>query len=271
MKKQNHSLWIPILLIFFNLIANLANDIYLPIMPELVKIFDISPNMMQLTVVAWFSGIAFPQLLLGPLSDWIGRRPVIVGGGICLILASIICMFSSNIEMIIVGRFFQGIGVCSVNIASFSVASDIYVDKQRVRLLTYITMCSSISPLLGPFVGSNILVWFSWQIIFLLVVLLAGLNLVGIWYKLPETNFQKNSKALHLQYIYKYYASLIKNNYFLKHTIPYCLVMGGLIAYLTAAPFIVIEKFMMSLEYFSYIQFFVFGSYIISSLFGEFW
>lgn len=263
--EKSFSAWVPLLLIIYNVTANLANDIYLPSMPKLVEVFSTTSSILQLTMTAWFAGIACPQLILGPLADRFGRRPILFGGGICFIVATLLAALAPNIKVLITGRFFQGIGVCSLNIITFSILSDLYSHKKRVIIMNYISICGSLSPLLGPIIGGYILSLYGWQMNFFLIFSLALISIICLWYKLPESNRQPNLYALHFNFLYKNYFSLIRNKYFLKHLIPYCLLIGGLIAYLTVAPFLIINKLKIPPHYFGYTQIPIFCASIVGS------
>lgn len=259
--------WIPSLLMLYNFCANLANDIYLPSMPNLVQIFSTSSATMQFTMSAWFAGVALPQLFFGPLTDKVGRRPVIFGGGLCFLIATAICASAPNVWVLIVARFFQGVGVCSLNVTTFSILIDLYNYKDRTQLMSKINMFGTMAPIIGPIIGGYIVTCCHWRISFVLIFILGLVSLVGLWFKLPESNLYLNPHALNAKNIYKNYLLLIQSRGFLKHLIPYCLILGGLIIYLTSAPFIIIGKFHISPSHFGYTQLPVFGAFILGSLY----
>jgi MFS transporter, DHA1 family, multidrug resistance protein len=269
--KITTTAWIPILLTVYNLAANLSNDIYLPSLPHLVTVFTTTPSVMQLTLTAWFAGVALPQLFFGPLSDRLGRRPLLFGGGLCFILATMACMLAPNITILIIARFLQGIGVCSLNVTSFSAINDLYEGHHKIRLTTYINVCAATAPLLGPMIGGYIFIWLGWRANFLLVLLLIAASLVGLWFKLPESNLQLNPHALHLDHLYKNYFLLLRNKQLVKCLLTYCFLMGGLIAYLTGSSFIIINLLKISPEHFGFSQFAIFGAYMLMAILMSFY
>ncbi|MDR3492129.1 MAG: multidrug effflux MFS transporter [Gammaproteobacteria bacterium] len=261
------SLWIPVLLIIYNFAANLANDIYLPSLPLLVKMFSTTDATLQFTMTAWFAGVAIPQLFLGPLTDKIGRRPILFGGGICFLISTLACASANNVWVLIVARFFQGVGVCSLNVTTFSILIDLYEYKYRVQVMNKISICGTASPLLGPIIGGYILTLFGWRYNFLVIFLLGLISLTGLWFKLPESNLFLNVHAMNYRYICKNYYLILTTKSFVKHLLPYCLLLGGLIVYLTAAPFIIISQLKFSPQYFGYTQLPVFASYILGGIY----
>ena len=110
----------PMLLVFFELGAYLSNDIYLPALPQISLDFETTNALAQMTLTSWFLGSASLFLILGPLSDRIGRRPIILGG-ICLFaLSTLLCALSTSIEMLIFARFVQGMSICSIGLAGYA-------------------------------------------------------------------------------------------------------------------------------------------------------
>lgn len=259
--------WIPLLLIVYNFGANLANDIYLPSMPELAITFSTSSNVLQLTMTVWFAGVALPQLFFGPLTDYYGRRPILFMGGFCFLTSTLICAAATNVWVLIVARFFQGVGVCSLNVSCFSILSDLYDHKTRTRIMNKISLFGTLAPLIGPVIGGYILAYIGWRSNFIVVFLIGMVSLLGLFFKLPESNVHLNRYALKPKNIFRNYVRLVKNKHFLKHLIPYCLILGGLVAYLTSAPFIIITNLRVPPQWFGYTQMPIFIAYILGSLY----
>ncbi len=89
------------------MIAYLSNDMYLPALPQMTQALSTTPALTQMSLTTWFFGAASMQLLLGPLSDKYGRRPILLGGGVIFIAATLICAITSDISTLLVARFFQ--------------------------------------------------------------------------------------------------------------------------------------------------------------------
>jgi Bcr/CflA subfamily drug resistance transporter len=269
-RNEKNLLWFPVFLIIYNFAGNLSNDIYMPSMPELVNYFGSTKNTIQLTLVAWFAGVAIPQLFFGPLSDRVGRKLLLLIGGVDFILATLLCAVAPNITVLIIGRFLQGVGVCSLNVASFATVRELYDYQQSVRILAYINICGSLAPLLGPVIGGYIFIWLGWQMNFIVVFLAALIALIGLWFLMPESLLSRDVNALRPKHVMNNYKQLLSNHYFIKHLAAYGLLLGGIIAYLTSAPFLVINTWKVSPEYFGFTQLPIFGCYILgSSLIGR--
>lgn len=258
---------ISILLILYNFSANLSNDIYLPSMPQLATFFKTDANTLQFTMTVWFLGVAMPQLFFGPLTDRFGRRPVLLGGGICFLIATFICLIANHIGMLIVGRFFQGVGVCSLNVTTFSILVDLFDYKKRNQVMNKISLFGTLAPLVGPVIGGYVSILFGWRFNFLIVLVLSMAGIIGLFFKLPESNLYLNPHALHVRNMVKNYYLLLKTPGFFPNLMTYCLLLGGLVAYLTAAPFIIITQLKIHTESFGFTQLPVFSAYVLGSIF----
>jgi Bcr/CflA subfamily drug resistance transporter len=263
-KKENPPTpWIPFLIIAYNFLANLSNDIYLPSLPKMTHIFHTSSSTMQLTMTSWFAGVAAPQLFLGPLTDKIGRRPVIIYGGVCFLIATLLCIFSPDPGILILGRFLQGVGVCSLNVTSYSILTDLYSYHQRSKVINLLAIFGTIAPLIGPILGGYIFQLFGWQANFIFIFFLVLFCVLGLIFKLPESNLSPNYYALNIKNICMSYHAILVDKNFLKFLIPYCLLLAGLVAYNTGASFIIIDKFKIPPDLFGYILFPISFSYLL--------
>lgn len=259
--------WVPPLLILYNFCANLANDIYLPSMPTLTHSFMTTSNMLQLTMTVWFAGVAIPQLFFGPLTDRFGRRPILLWGGVCFLISTLICASATNIFTLITARFFQGVGVCSLNVATFSILIDLYNYQLRTKIMNKISLVGTMAPLVGPVLGGYILIYFGWRTNFIIIFIMGLISVVGLWIKLPESNLNLNPQAINIKNISLNYFELLMSKGFLKNLIPYCLILGGLIIYLTAAPFIIIEKLKVPAHLFGFTQLPIFIAFGIGAIY----
>lgn len=258
--------WFPFFLIMYSFTGNVSNDIYMPSMPALVHEFATNQSWIQLTLTFWFLGTALPQLLLGPVADRYGRRPLLLGGGFLFLLATLICGIANHIGSLVIARFFQGAGVCSLTIVSFAVISELFKGNQCVRILALVNMCNAIAPLLGPLMGGYIFLMFGWRVNFYLVFMMAFIGLIGLWHFMPESKIEVDKTALQPTIVINNYAQLLKNQFFMRHLLAYGLFFGGVIAYLTGAPFILIDKLKLPPQYFGFSQLAVFSAYFLSAI-----
>jgi Bcr/CflA subfamily drug resistance transporter len=265
-KSVRNLFWFPIFLFLYSFTGNVSNDIYMPSMPILVHVFNTSDHWVQLTLAMWFLGAAAPQLLMGPVADRYGRRALLFWGGFIFLLSTLVCAISAHIGWLIVARFFQGVGVCSLTIVSFVVIHELFTGHRCVRLLSLLNVCNSVAPLLGPLLGGYIFLLLGWRANFFIVFGLALMGLIGLWRYLPESKIPLDNQALVPKMLVSNYLALLKNRLFMTHLISYGLFFSGMIAYLSGAPFIIINQLKVAAQHFSLTQLAVFGAFVLTSL-----
>ncbi|NNM58835.1 MAG: multidrug effflux MFS transporter [Legionellales bacterium] len=265
-KSAGNLLWFPFFLFLYSFTGNVSNDIYMPSMPVLVNIFNTNDHLIQMTLAMWFLGDAAPQLLMGPIADRYGRRALLFTGGMTFLLATFICAISSHIGYLIIARFFQGVGVCSLTIVGFVVIHELFQGHQCVRLLSFLTVFNSAAPLLGPLIGGYVFLLLGWRANFVIVLVLGLVGILGLWKLMPESKTNLDYTALQPKVLLNNYISLFKNRLFMCHLIAYGLFFGGIIAYLSGAPFVIIKQLGIPAQYFGLTQLFIFGAFILTSL-----
>jgi MFS family permease len=123
----------PIALVIYEMLAYLTNDMYLPALPQISHDLAIHQHAAQLTLTAWFFGFASSSIILGPLSDRWGRRPILFIYGFIFLLATAVCALTSNIVIFLIARFFQGSVVCSITTAGYSSIHESYNTSDAIK------------------------------------------------------------------------------------------------------------------------------------------
>ncbi len=223
-------------------VGALSNDMYMPSMPILTEVFNTSDNWIQATLSAWFIGSILLQLIFGPLSDRYGRRPLLLGAGILLVLASLLCSFSVSFVVFFIGRVLQGVAFSGLLIAAMAIVNEMFKEThQSTQMMALLGICTSLSPILGPIIGGVVYITISWQANFYLVALIALVLLLGLWRRMPETNENLNPEALNPKQLTSTYVSILKNYAFLGPALSLGALLGAILAYITSVSFIVIE------------------------------
>jgi len=261
------SLVFPLLLVFHEIGSYLSNDMYLSALPQLVSDLNITQHEGQLTLTLWFLGAVALQLLLGPLSDRYGRRVLLLSSGIVYVIALTICAMTSNLLIFLFARFIQGITVSAVLVAGYASIHERYDQAQAIRILALMGSIVIIAPAFGPLLGSLVLLFGTWRWIFWILVCWAILTtfLLSIW--MPETNPPENRHPINFKFLLKNYYAVITNWKFTGLSLTFCFTFAGFIAWLTAAPFLIVDRFGKTAMTFGIVQAIVFVFYVIANRF----
>lgn len=258
-------IYCPLFIIIYNLVGNLSNDIYLPTLPALINEFDVTNFLVQFSMTIWFIGVALPQIYFGLIADKFGYRPLILWGGVIFLGGTFLCVIASNIYVLLGGRFLQGIGVSSLNIATFAtVRSHYYKEKNSVKFMSWINITGSLAPLIGPVIGSYLYILWGWRSTFSFVLVLGILALLGLYFfMLESTEMDKKLKfKINFQSSLQYYTPIYSDKNLWIHVFTYTCFLAALIAYLTSAPFVMHQHFHVPIQYFGLTQLVPFMFYI---------
>src|SRR3989338_10762233 len=182
-----HLLIFPLILLCAEMAVFLSTDMYLPALPDIMREFNVSSGLVQLTLSSWFLGSMSMQLFVGPASDRFGRRPVFMTGIILFVVSTFFCAISSNIWMLAAARFFQGCTVCFIIVPGYASIHELYDQKNSVKLLATMSSISVLAPALGPFLGGLISTFTGWRWIFLSLLVWGVLMMGWIIMRMPET------------------------------------------------------------------------------------
>jgi len=219
-------------------------NVFLPSLPDMAAYFQTDYRVMQLSVGLYLACSAVLQLLIGPLSDKFGRRPVLLWGLGLFVLASLGCVFAQNIHIFLFFRMAQSV-VATTMVLSRAVVRDLYEDKKAASMIGYVTMGMALVPMVGPAIGGFLQVYFGWTSSFWLLVF-AGIALFFItWQDLGETK-ARSGKSLLAQF--KEYPELLTSPRFWSYTFASALSSGSFFAYLGGAPFIGTELLGMNAQ-----------------------
>jgi DHA1 family bicyclomycin/chloramphenicol resistance-like MFS transporter len=175
--------------------APMSIDMYLPSLPTLERYFATDTASVQLTLAAFFIGLAVGQAFYGPLADRVGRKPPIYFGLVLYVLASAGCALAQNIESLIALRFVQAVTGCAGVVIARAVVRDLYDHHESARVFSVLMLVMGVAPILAPLLGGQILVWLGWRAIFWALALFGLACLVAVALALPETRPATNPEA----------------------------------------------------------------------------
>jgi DHA1 family bicyclomycin/chloramphenicol resistance-like MFS transporter len=223
--------------------APVSIDMYLPALPTIGLAFKAAAGQVQLSLAAFFLGLAVGQAFYGPISDRFGRKQPLYAGLVLFAIASAGCALSTSIDMLIVLRFFQALGACSGQVIARAVVRDLFEPRESARVFSLLLLVMGVSPILAPLVGGQILQWFEWRVVFWVITALAVFGLAGVILRVPETHREENKRSLNLGKVLGVYYELVTDRTFIGYAVTGALAMAGLYTYIVATPFVFIELF----------------------------
>ena len=223
-----------ITLIILTSTSVLAMNMFLPSLTNMAAEFSVSYSVMNISVAGYLAITAILQVILGPLSDRFGRRPVLLGSILIFSLASLFCALSSNIWIFLSLRILQGAIISGMTL-SRAIVRDIMDPKDAVRVLGTIAMAMAVAPMLGPVLGGVFDEVFGWRAIFWFYLGLGLVLFVLTWADLGETN--KNTSATFRKQ-FSTYPDLLRSGLFWGYSICLSFGIACFYAFLSGAPLV---------------------------------
>lgn len=239
-----------VIILFVAMFGSLGIDIHLASMPDIMSYLHTDKAHMQQSVSLFLLGAGVSLLFYGPLSDRYGRKPIVTFGLTLAALASFASIFSTSINLFLLTRLLQGLGMGVCWGLGRTMLADMFQGDRFAIISSYLGMFLSLSPLLAPALGSYILQWFGWQANFLLLGILLSLAIISFLLFCPETNKHIDPHACKLATLYQNYKELLLHPVFVGCTLLSGIAMAGEMAYATSSSFIFQTQFHLSpIEY----------------------
>lgn len=231
----------------------LTIDMYLPALPRIAEDLSVTSSVAQLTLTGTLAGLAIGQLVIGPLSDSLGRRRPLMAGIVLHMVASLLCLFAPNIELLSIARGLQGMGAAAGMVIAVAVVGDLYAESAAAAVLSRLMLVLGVVPVLAPSLGAVVLLKLSWHWVFGVLVVLAGLLLIMAALALPETLPQAHRRPLQVRGILRTYGELLRDAKFVILVLVGALGMAGLFAYIAGAAFVLQGHYGLSQQSFAVI------------------
>ena len=238
MRNSNKVQWsVVIMAAMLAAFGPVCTDIYLPATPAITAELNASAAQVQLSLTTCFLGLALGQLFIGPISDAYGRKKPLFISLAVFALASIACAFATNVHQLIVMRFLQGFSGAGGVVLARTLACDIYSGQRLTQFTALLMTINSLAPILGPIVGSAIVAFFDWPMLFVFLCLWGVFLILTSSKFFPET-LPPDARSSTLGSTMGNMFHELKNKRFLLLSLGLGVTMGGFAGYLASSPFI---------------------------------
>jgi MFS transporter, DHA1 family, multidrug resistance protein len=229
----------------------LTIDMYLPALPKIADELSVSSSVVQLTLTGTLAGLALGQLIVGPLSDSLGRRRPLMAGIVLHMVASVVCMLAPNLAVLGLARVLQGVGAAAAMVVAIAVVGDLFADSAAATVLSRLMLVLGVAPVVAPSLGAAVLLHASWHWVFTVLVVLAGALLLLAALALPETLPPSHRRPLRVRGIAATYGELLHDARFVILVLVAALGMSGLFAYIAGASFVLQGRFGLDQQVFA--------------------
>lgn len=243
---MNVPAWLPILLGFLAAVGPVSTDMYLPAFPAIEASLGGTPGTAQITLATWFVGLAFGQIMQGPLSDRFGRRRPLIVGTALYTVASTGCALAGGLHWLAVWRFLAAIGGSASMVISRAVVRDLSDGHAAVRMLSRLTLIMGVAPILAPTLGGIVLARFSWHAIFWICTAYGFVCCALVWRLLPDTLPRQQRVRLSVAAQFARYAIIVRERGFLTHALMAGCGLFGMFGFLAGSPPVFIQQFNFS-------------------------
>ena len=214
-------------------------SVFLPSLPRMTTYFSTDYAIMQLSVSAYLAVTAVIQIFIGPIADRYGRRPVILVALLVFILATVGCLFSTNIEMFLTFRMLQGAVAVSM-VLSRAIVRDMVPQDQAASMIGYVTMGMALVPMIAPMIGGTLDQYYNWRATFIFLIIAGTGVLILAYLDQGETN---KATATSFRQQFKEYPELLRARRFWGYVVCAAFASGAFFAFLGGAPLVANQVF----------------------------
>jgi MFS transporter, DHA1 family, multidrug resistance protein len=225
-------------------------DAMLPALPQIAADLGVADvNDRQLVVIVLFIGLALAQIAYGPISDTLGRKPAAYLGFTIFIVGSLLCTFAHTFQMMLIGRFLQGVGAAGPRIVSLALVRDLYSGRAMARIMSMVMGIFIIVPVIAPSVGQGLLLIGDWRLIFVALLAEGIIGLTWFAWRQPETLREDRRAPFSLRRILGAFAEAFTHPVTLGYTVAAGLVFGAFVGYLASTQQVLGELYRLGAQF----------------------
>lgn len=232
-------------LVLLSAFGSFVNDMYLPTLPEMVRSFHTARSTVQLGLTFGMIGLGLGEMILGPLSDRFGRKPVLIGALIIFSIGALCSVWSRTIHVFLWWRLVQGIGASGGYFLARTIPADLYKGRALAKVMALVGAINGFAPASAPVIGGLVAKSVGWQGIFWI---LFGFSLLLLLLAIPFKESLPRDRRVTGKFgvAFKNYAVLSHNKHFIVHILLKGSALGVLFAYISSAPFIIQDHYHFS-------------------------
>ena len=224
-------------------IGPFAIDMYLPALPSIGQSLGASMPAVQASLMAFFISLGLGQIIYGPVSDMVGRKPPLYLGLLLFGAGSVGCALAPDIHTLVVLRFIQGLGACAGMVVPRAVVRDMHTGVDAARLMSLLMLVFSVSPILAPLAGSILIEAFGWRSVFWAVTVASAVGLVLLATSLPETRPPEERADSSVRSALAAYGLLLRDRHYLGLVFIGAFGMASFFSYLANSSFVLIDHY----------------------------
>ncbi|MSQ36112.1 MAG: Bcr/CflA family efflux MFS transporter [Dehalococcoidia bacterium] len=230
------------LLVALSAVAPLSVDMFLPSMPALRAEFGASEALLQLAVTLFIISFAASQLVYGPASDRLGRRPLLLVGMALFTAGGLLALFAQSAEMLLAGRVLQGLGGGAGPALAQAIVLDVYGRERAARVLSYMAIALPLAPAVAPIIGGGLHEAFGWHAVFATLTALGVLLAVLYRLMLPETNVGRGAGPRGIAGLAADYRTVLSNHTYVGYALVMGLMFAGQLVFISSSSFVLIDE-----------------------------
>ncbi|MDT0566340.1 multidrug effflux MFS transporter [Streptomyces sp. DSM 3412] len=234
-------------------VAPLATDMYVPGFPGMGRALNASDSAVQLSMTSFLAGLVIGQLLIGPLSDGLGRRKLMVLGTALFAVLSLVCALAPSVEVLVAARFLQGAAGAAGTVLARAVLADRFHGPELPRYFSLLTMVLSVAPVVAPVIGGGLLTVGGWRATFVALAIFGALLFLAVLLKVPESLPPERRQQGGVAGTFHAMGRLLGHRAFLGSTLTLAFAAAALFACITGSSFVFQEVYETSAGLYSLI------------------
>ncbi|WP_436862320.1 MFS transporter [Acinetobacter haemolyticus] len=258
------TLMFPLALVLFEFAVYIGNDLIQPAMLSITQEFGVSATWAPSSMSFYLLGGASVAWLLGPLSDRLGRKKVLLAGVAFFTICCLLILLTHNIEQFLALRFLQGIGLTVISAVGYAAIQETFEERDAIKVMALMANISLLAPLLGPVLGAFLIEHISWHWGFVAIASVSFLSWFGLKKFMPSV--QESRAKQPFSYIFDDFKKVFSNRRFLGTSLALPLVAMPLMLWIALSPVILVDELKLSSLQYGLAQFPIFFGLIVGNI-----